>query len=96
MAATGAAVGDSVKAIGWGATRNFGQPVHKLSYAPDLVIVEDEEADIFTEPLPPYEQIICTYQKERGTCTGDSGEKIWITLEGSVLILQTAVCTYKK
>jgi len=77
VAANEPAVGSLVTAIGFGATN--GSPIasasNTLNYATDLVIVEDDQADIYANEVT-FEQFVCTFQSDKGTCGGDSGGPI--------------------
>jgi len=67
-------VGSKVTAIGYGAPGTWPhEPVSfALNYATDLVIVDDLEADIYTNDVD-FEHFICTFQGDKGTCGGDNG-----------------------
>jgi len=71
--------GDYVTIMGWGATRDGGPVSDHLFYAPDMRVIADEDADVFSDPIPPYEQIFCIFERQ-GTCGGDSGKILVISL----------------
>jgi len=67
--------GELISAIGWGLNANFAPTTEVLHYVEDLVVVEDEVADIFPNKFV-YEQFVCTFQESGGICPGDSGGPI--------------------
>jgi len=77
VAANEPAVGSLASVIGFGATSGglFAPASDTLNYAVDLTIVDDDEADVYTNDVI-FEHFICTFQGDKGTCGGDSGGPI--------------------